>query len=220
MGNHSQCSCLKPMKTSKHGTFATPVHSTPAELQVFCLKWTRSDPKLTTSFFWYLPFLSCVSVSRQLLLGVFKFSCKTLQPLYTWIWVEILPGKSFHTLTDWITNVWTTIFRSSSWPWLCHSRTVEATPALPWLYVSRHCHVKRWTLTPVSGCFHRILCIWLNKSFSHILPVLATEKHPHRIMLPPPCLSHQTRGFFSPCFQSSLKAVWQTPSGLSLVTVP
>ena len=149
-------------------------------------------------------------------------------------------------------DVWSGSIPDSGWATQGHSETCpEATPALSWLCAYDRCSVGKWTFAPVWGpeCsgagFHQgslYFAPFIFPSIMTSLPVPATEKHPHSMMLPPQLwwqhhwcqvssrcdawhsgqrvqsLFHQTRESCFSWSESPLGAFWQTPKLFSLIS--
>src|SRR4029434_1629523 len=72
----------------------------------------------------------------------------------------------------------------------------EATPVFSWWYASGYCLVEMSTFTPAWALWERFslrialyFAASLSPSILRSLHVSFTEKHPHIMMLPPPCLT-------------------------------
>ena len=140
----------------------------------------------------------------------------TLQAWHTCIWVvsPILLCRSSQALPGWMESVAAQLFSGlsrdvrsgsspgSDWATQGHSETCpEATPTLSWLCGKGRFHVGRWIFAPVWGpeqVFIKDLCApFIFVSLRTSLPVPAAEKHPNRMMLPPPCFTvGMVPGFF------------------------
>ena len=126
--------------------------------------------------------------------------------------ISILLCRSSQALSGWMGNAAAQLFSSfskddgsgsslgSESATQGHSKTSsKATPALSWLCAQGRCPVGRWTFAPVwgpersgAGLSSRISLYFVPFIFPSILtslPVPAAEKHPHSMMLPPPCFT-------------------------------
>jgi hypothetical protein len=137
-----------------------------------------------------------------------------LQAWHTCIWgvSPVLHCTSSQALAGWMGSVTAQIFSVSlqrcligfkSGLWLGHSRTLRdlsrSNSCVVWLSAYGRCPVGRWTFTPVwgpesfgAGSYRASFCTFLRSSFPTILtslPVPATDKHLHSMMLPPPCFT-------------------------------
>ena len=112
-------------------------------------------------------------------------------------WMGSVAAQLFSGLSR---DVWSGSCPSSGWATQGHSETCpEATPALSLLCAYGRCPIGRWTFAPVwgpelsgAGFNQGSICTLRRSSFPSILtslPVPAAEKHPHRMMLPPPCFT-------------------------------